>query len=107
MDLSGDSFFWMTMIGLAYGKVGRLDETQKILDSFEANSRELYVPYSLKAVLLSELEQKEEALNCLHKACNEREEFILHFRNIQTYAFSNLRSDVRFIEIMNNVWGEK
>jgi len=104
MDLSGYSFFWMARLGLAYSKIGKLDETQKILDTFEARSRELYVPYYLKAVLLSELGHIEEALNCLNKAYKEKEEFLL---DEDVFAFSNLRSDPRFIEIIEKVWMEK
>jgi len=53
------------------------------------------------------LGNKEEALDYLYKAYEEREEFLLLFRNIDIVAFSNLRSDPRFIEIMEKVWVEK
>jgi len=107
LDLSGDSFFWMAQLGLAYSKVEELDETQKILDTFEVRSRELYVPHSLKAILLAELGHEEKSLNYLSKAYEEREEFLPLFRYEDTISFSNLRSHPGFIEIMEKVWVEK
>ena len=57
--------------------------------------------------LLAELGQKREALDYLRKGFEEKEEFLLLLKNIDTISFSNLRSDQIYIEIMNNVWAEK
>ena len=57
--------------------------------------------------LLAKLGQKREALDYLRKGFEEKEEFLLLLKNIDTISFSNLRSDQIYIEIMNNVWAEK
>jgi len=107
LDFSGDSFFFMAQLGLAYSKNGKLHETQMLLDTFESRSKDEYISHSLKAVLLAELGHKEKALSCLYKAYEEREEFLLLLRYVDTVSLSNLRSDPRFIELMEKVWEDK
>lgn len=95
------------MLGVAYGKAGRLDKIQELLDTMEASTTEEYTSYFPKAVLLSELGKKEEALVCLQKAYEERMELLRTLKYVDHFSFSNLQSDPRFIDITNKVWENK
>jgi TolB-like protein len=104
---SGGTFYYMSMLGVAYGKAGRLDKIQELLDTMEASTTEEFTSYFPKAVLLSELGKKEEALVCLQKAYEERMELLRTLKYVDHFSFSNLQSDPRFIDITNKVWENK
>ena len=104
---SGFSPFSMTMLGLAYSKSGVLNETQRMLDTLETRAKTGFVPYSMRGALMAELNRKKEALNYLRMGYEEKEEFILLLINIDTIAFSDLRDNPEFIEIMGKVRMEK
>jgi TolB-like protein/Tfp pilus assembly protein PilF len=106
VDLSGGTFYYMAMLGVAYGKLGRLDEIQKLLDTIEVQTTDAYTSYFPKAMLLSELGEKEEALKCLQKAYEERMELLRTLKYVDRFSFSNLRSDPRFVDIVDKVWRE-
>jgi adenylate cyclase len=106
VDYSGEPFYYLALLGVAYSKTGNLKETERILDTIEARSTNAYTSYFPRAMLLAELGKKEEALNCLQKAYEERTEFLQTLKYVDRYSFSNLRSDPRFIEIVEKVWRE-
>jgi adenylate cyclase len=105
-DYSGEPFYYLALLGVAYSKKGKLEETKRILDTIEARSTDAYTSYFPKAMLLSELGKKEEALKCLQLAYEERMELLQTLKFVDRFSFSNLRSDPRFIEIVEKVWQE-
>ena len=106
VNLSGGTFYYIALLGIAYSKMGKLQETQKLLDTIEARTTDVYTSYFPKAILLSELGKKEEALKCLQKAYEERMELLRTLKYVDRFSFSNLRSDPRFIDIVDKVWRE-
>jgi TolB-like protein len=106
VNYSGGTFYYMAMLGVAYGKLGRLDEIQELLDTIEVRTTDAYTSYFPKAMLLSELGRKEEALKCLQKAYEERMELLRTLKYVDRFSFSNLRSDPRFVNIVNQVWAK-
>jgi TolB-like protein/Tfp pilus assembly protein PilF len=106
VNLSGGTFYYIALLGIAYSKMGKLQETQKLLDTIEARTTDVYTSYFPKAILLSELGKKEEALKCLQKAYEERMELVRSLKFVDRFSFSNLRSDPRFIDIVDKVWRE-
>ena len=107
VNLSGGTFYYIALLGIAYSKMGKLQETQKLLDTIEARTTDVYTSYFPKAILLSELGKKEEALKCLQKAYEERMELVRSLKYVDRFSFSNLRSDPRFIEITEKAWQVK
>jgi TolB-like protein/Tfp pilus assembly protein PilF len=106
VNLSGGTFYYIALLGIAYSKMGKLQETQKLLDTIEARTTDVYTSYFPKAMLLSELGKKEEALKCLQKAYEERMELVRSLKYVDRFSFTNLRSDPRFIDIVDKVWRE-
>lgn len=106
VNFSGEPFYYLALLGVAYSKMGNLNETQRILDTIEARTIDAYTSYFPKAMLLAELGKKEEALTCLRNAYEERIELLLTLKYIDRISFSNLRSDPGFLDIVNKVWGE-
>jgi len=101
--LSDFSPISITQLGLAYSKSGKLNETQRMLDTLETRAESEFIPYSMRGALLSELGRKKEALDYLKKGYETREEFILLLLNVDTISYSDVRSDPRFIEIMSKI----
>jgi tetratricopeptide (TPR) repeat protein len=106
VNLSGGTFYYIALLGIAYSKMGKLQEIQKLLDTIEARTTDVYTSYFPKAMLLSELGEKEEALSCLQKAYEERMELLRTLKYVDRFSFSNLRSDPRFVDIVDKVWRE-
>jgi adenylate cyclase len=104
VEFSGGTFYYMALLGVAYGKSGKMDEVQQLLDTIESRTTDAYSSYFPKAMLLSELGRKEEALNCLQKAYDERMELVRTLKYVDNFSFSNLRTDPRFINIVNKAW---
>jgi TolB-like protein/Tfp pilus assembly protein PilF/lambda repressor-like predicted transcriptional regulator len=104
VKLSGEPFYFLAHLGEAYSRIGNLSETQRLLDTINARTIDAYTSYFPKAMLLAELGRNEEALDNLQKAYDERMELILNLKYVDLISFSNLRSDPRFIKIMEMVW---
>ncbi|MEN8123105.1 MAG: tetratricopeptide repeat protein, partial [Bacteroidota bacterium] len=103
MKLSGEAPLWMSFLGLVYSKAGNKNKVKDILNSFEQRSKNVYIPYSLRAMLYAELGDDQTALEYLKIAFKERELFLIYFRYLIKDAFLNLQSDPRYIELMDKV----
>jgi hypothetical protein len=90
-------------MGLAYSKSGALNETKKILDTLEKRAKYEFVPYSMRGSLMAELGWDEKALDYLGKGYDEREEFLLLLRHVDTISYSHLRNNPIFVEIMGKM----
>ena len=101
---SGGTFYYMAMLGVTYGKLGKRDKIQQLLDTIESRTTDAYTSYFPKAMLLSELDRKEEALFCLQKAYEERMELIRTLKYVDHFSFTNLRADPRFVNLVNKAW---
>lgn len=101
--LVGFSPVLTTHLGISYSKSGALNETQRMLDTLETPAKSEFVPFSMRGALMAELSRQKEALKYLEKGYENREEFILLLMHIDTISYSNMRSDPRFINIMDKI----
>ena len=92
-----------TQLGLVYNRSGEPEKTQSMLDTLENRASSGFVPYSMRGALLAELGREKEALEYLKMAYDEREEYLLLMLNIDTVSYAYLRSDPRFLAVMENV----
>ncbi|MDT8402713.1 MAG: hypothetical protein RQ743_13555 [Bacteroidales bacterium] len=102
-SLHGFSPFAVTQLGLTYSKAGHLDDTQRMLDTLETRADKEFVPYTMRGALMVELGNEKKALEYLRKGYKEREEYLLLILNVDTIAYSSIRSDPRFIEFYNTI----
>jgi tetratricopeptide (TPR) repeat protein len=103
----GFSPYSLTTLGLAYSKSGAKNETRRMLDTLEFRAKSEFVPYSMRGALLAELGEKKKALDFLKKGYDEKEEFLLLMKHIDTISFSSLRKTQEFVEIMNKIKNAK
>lgn len=101
VTLSGDSGLMKTELAYAYAVAGRKAEALKILDELIETSRSTYVPSYFAAVIRAGLGQKDQALEALQKAVDERYSGLTFLRVEPMLA--GLRSDPRFTEILKRV----
>jgi TolB-like protein len=87
----------------AYAKGGARGYWQERLDQVTEDAKGSYVPPSDLARTYARLGQKDEALEWLEKAYNERDEELLHVN--ERAAFDNLRSDPRYTALVEKVFG--
>ena len=81
-------------LGLAYGTSGQTKHTQKIAQAFAAYAKRRYIPATYFAMLYAGLGAREEALNWLEKAYEERADG-LTWINVEP-MFDGLRDHPRF-----------
>ncbi len=88
-------------LGYAYGLSGKAGKARKILDGLKEHSKERHVsPISIAMVHLG-LGDKEKTLKMLEKACKDRDGGLLGIK--YNPVWSGLRSEPRFIAIMNRM----
>jgi len=90
-------------LGIAYNKAGKPDETRKILEKLNTLEKENRKVSLGKALLLAELGEKDQAINWLEKAYEEKHQYLLYLKSIPA-MFSTIRSDPRFLEIYHWIW---
>lgn len=101
IGLSGNRLVMLSMLGLAYGIQGRVDETKKIFDEFTKLSHESYVSPYYFAILSVGLGNKDQAMDYLDKAYEERDG-ILIFLRIEPVA-SSVWPHPRFVALMKKM----
>ncbi|MCG8606755.1 hypothetical protein MJD09_17445 [bacterium] len=85
-------------------KRGNREKGMELLKTLEEEAKHSYVLPSHFARIYAALEERDRAIEILEKAFEARHEFVLYLKNIDVFdAFSNLRSDSRFIELLDKI----
>ena len=95
--------FNLLQYGLASSRNGHPEIAQKALDILEIRAENEYISYTLRGALCAELGKDKKALDYLRKGYEEREEYILLLMHFDTIAYSQLRSNPGFQEVMRKV----
>jgi TolB-like protein/Tfp pilus assembly protein PilF len=99
--LLDDSSWIPAVLARVYGRLGRKDEAQKILDELKEESKQRWVsPYLVATALLS-LDRRDEAFEWLHKAIEDHDEWTGSM-NIDP-ALDQIRSDSRLDDLVRRV----
>jgi len=88
-------------LGLGYALIGRIAEARSALDELQDGVSHAYVsPTSLGQIYVA-LGEKDRALECLDRACDERDPWALW--NKVNPVFESVRSEPRFQELLRRV----
>jgi DNA-binding winged helix-turn-helix (wHTH) protein len=98
---SGRAGAMIAALGYAYAKAGDSARARALLDELTDETRQVYVQPSYVAVILANLGEREQALEYLQKAYDERHGFLI-FLNVEP-AFDPLRADPRFADIESRI----
>ncbi|MEZ5423299.1 MAG: tetratricopeptide repeat protein [Pyrinomonadaceae bacterium] len=85
-------------MGYVYARSGNRDKAQKILDEFAERSSGEYIPALNFAQIYSGLDARDQAFECIVKACEEGAIWIPFLK--VDLKFDHLRSDPRFKEML-------
>ena len=99
--LFGDSALMDAAIGHAYARWGKTAEVKKILAELEQISKQRHVPFYFLAAIYADIGDRDQAFHWLEK-CREERDMWLAFLKIDP-IWKNLRSDPRFVEILNKM----
>ena len=91
----------LALLGHTYAAAGRTAEARVILQQLEAASKEKYVPSYPVATIYAALGEKEEALEQLEKAYDERDAW-MDYLAIDP-RLDSLRSDARFTKLLSRM----
>jgi serine/threonine-protein kinase len=102
VDITGRRQTWyLALLGGAYAAAGRRSEALDLLAELEGLSARQYIaPYHLSFIHIP-LGNVKEAIDCLERACAERNALAWWFRN--SAAFDPLRSDPRFPALVRKI----
>lgn len=89
------------ILGYVCGIAGMRDKAQKILDELEQQARQQYIPADAIGVIYTALGKKDEAFECLRKACDERTILSLAIRVEPMH--DTLRQDPRFADLLRRI----
>jgi tetratricopeptide (TPR) repeat protein len=99
--LSGESPRAMAELGLAYARSGNRGEAQKLLSELKERSKQRYVSPFDFALIHGGLGDKDQALQWLERAYQERS--VSLYRLKSSPAFEGLRSDQRFQDLVRRI----
>ena len=74
-----------------------------MLNNLEDRAFNEFISYTLRGAWLAEMGREKEALDYLRKGYAEREEYLLMLMHFDTLAYSGLRSDPEYVDIMKIV----
>ena len=104
-DFYGQSQIATGLLGHAYAVAGQRGEAQKMIEELKEQSKREYVwPYNI-AIIHVGLGEKDQALEWLAKACEDRGDDLIYLKVEQT--FDPLRSDPRFEALLKRIGLEK
>jgi TolB-like protein/predicted ATPase/Flp pilus assembly protein TadD len=93
-----DSSWIPAVFARVYGRLGRSDEAQKILDQLTEKSKQQWVTPYLVATAYVSLDQRDQAFEWLHKAFEDYDEWIGCLKIDP--ALDPLRADPRFLDLL-------
>jgi tetratricopeptide (TPR) repeat protein len=101
-ELSGGNATTLWVLGSACGRAGRTAEARQILDELTARRRSGYVAASALALVHAGLGERDECLDWLARAVDERDPIIV--TSLKTaWAYSPLRSDPAFQDLLRKM----
>ncbi len=100
-EFSGGNSEAASLAAYALAKSGRRDEALAMLEELKSRSNERYVPSYNIAMIYNGLGMREEAINQLEKAFTEHDARMILLK--VEPKWNNLRSDPRFIELMQQM----
>ena len=100
MELSRDRSR-IAALGRGYGAAGRKDDALRIVAELVERSKECYVTPYVFALIYASMDEKDEALGWLQKACDEGVSDLIYLR-VDPFL-DNLRSDPRFATLLESV----
>ena len=98
--LSGRSTFILDDLGYIYARAGKRDDARKVLEDLDRLANDEYVPSYGRAVICAALDNKEDAMNWLEKAYDERN-FLVYLK--VDPAFDTLRKEERFLSLLDKM----
>jgi TolB-like protein/Tfp pilus assembly protein PilF/DNA-binding XRE family transcriptional regulator len=101
VKMSGDVTFAVAALGHLYGTVGKTAEARAVFDELSARSRRVYVPAYDIALVCAGLGWKDQALEYLSRAYQERSGWMTYL-NVDP-RLDPLRQDARFIDLLHGV----
>lgn len=101
VELSGGGALARAGLAYTYGKAGRSEEAREILAAFRRESSRGFVPALYLALVYLGLDDTEQALDWLEKACDEREPR-LRYLNVDPH-YDDLRGHPRFDSLVRRV----
>jgi serine/threonine-protein kinase len=99
--MSGDVTFAAAALGHLYGTMGRMAAAKSIYDQLSARAKRAYVPAYDIALVCSGLGWKDQALENLSRAYQERSGWMTYLK--VDPRLDSLRSDSRFIDLLHRV----
>jgi len=96
--LSGESTLALAMLGHGLASAGRSDEAMEILEKLKERSKSQYVPSYWIAVIYNGFKDKEQLLNWMKKAYEERSSWLV-WTNVEP-RFAWLRKDSDVVELL-------
>jgi len=91
----------LSFLGYAYGKMGRPADAQKILQQLLAQSTQQHISALSPAIIYAGLEDKEQTLFWLEKACSNREQNVRLAKVDPLFDF--LHSEPRFTDLVRRL----
>jgi TolB-like protein/class 3 adenylate cyclase len=92
---------WYCYLGYTYGLMGNEEKAMEVLEFYEKLAKEEYVWNASLAIVHIGLGHKEEALNLLEKAINQKEGWVTFFK--VDPIFDSLRDEPRYRGMMKNL----
>ncbi len=80
-SLAGENPLWDAMLGYTYGKANQRAEAEKLLAGLKEQSRKGYIPPIYMAIVYAGLGDKDQTIEWLEKAVNERAGMVIYLRN--------------------------
>jgi len=90
-----------SLLGIAYGFEGKREEAGRILNGLKDKRRREYVRPYILAETYAALGEKDQALEWLQKAYDERDDWVVWIRVDPN--LDGLRADLRFAELLDRV----
>jgi len=98
---SGGNLVALAALGHAYAASGEKRQASKALSELGKMAQRRYVPYYWSAIVHAGLGHQDEALECLEKACEERDVWLVWLR--AEPRFDRLRSGPRFENLLRRI----
>jgi tetratricopeptide (TPR) repeat protein len=101
LSSDGRTYVMRAALGHAYALAGRRSDAERVLATLLETRRTAYVAAYTIALLVSALGRDDEAFQWLHRAVDERDNWLV-YANVDP-RLRNLRQDPRFVEILEGV----
>jgi tetratricopeptide (TPR) repeat protein len=96
----GDHPFLRTYEGIAYARLGRVDEVRKLLEEIIKSSPKSFFPPTWISVLHAELGQWDQAVDWAKKAYKEHDSSLFY---LKLPVFDSLHSDPQFKKLLDKI----